>query len=515
MPEPASLNPPPAARPVRVVVFASEQLIPAISLLVHMWHQHGAALQAICIHHTDDEARSRLPALRLKRLLTDLGVDTLGCQLLLQCSDGAMPSVRAALHHWFCAAPDARWVVDATGGTKPMSAAAVEYTLAAEFLAERRAIYLELSGRWFEFGIDAISGLTTLQPPAAGDADIPPKDVLERNVPLELLTQTQHVDLVQVKTRQLPMVMDLVGLCTHAMHDHWRWHVPGIQGQGPAFECFIAGGLRAAGLHRLAWSAQVLLPSHMGGHGAPMAETDLVLCRGSTVCCIDLKLPGAQDPDARSTQLSRALHNARQLGGKAVKTLVLRPGWPPDANTQAIAAALGVVLLDQSHAAGVFSALLQHIAPGLPLPAELQAIETLLADFAQRSGQPVLSTTRTVFALVDDQVVDFDATTRVLMDHLARPWALVRLAPGAYLLQVAPGHATWAQPPDRAALRQAVLAVAGRHAGPAAIPRQHRVVRDDVAMLSVELVLTSHELKPLSQALDLACRSVPAAFVGP
>lgn len=494
--------------PVRVVVFASEQLMPAISFLVHMWQQHGADLQGICIHHSHDLHRSRLPALRLQRLLTDLGVVGAACPLSMAGGDGSMAAVRGALHAWFCATPDARWVVDATGGTKPMSLAAVEYTLAAEFVAERRAVYLELGAGWSVYDADPDTGLTTLGPPQAGDADIPPADVLERCVPLELLTQTQHADQVAVHTRPLPADLDLLQTCQHAMGRAWRWQVPGAQAPGWAFECFVACALRQAGLQRLAWSVEVRLPATPQAGATVMAEVDIVLCRGSTVCCIDVKLPGERDADARSTQLSRALHNARQLGGRAVKCIVLRPGWLPDASTQGIAAALGVVLLDQSHAAAVFSNLLQHIAPGLALPPPLLQVEDALAAWRAERGQPVLSTTDNMFVLVDGAVVDFTATSRAAMDHLQRPWVLVRLAPGAYLLQVCPAHGAWSRPPDRLALREAVLGVVGWRGGADAGPRAHRVVRDDMAMLGIEVALDRQELAGLGTALDRACRSI-------
>lgn len=493
--------------PVHVVVFASEQLVPAISFLVHMWQRHGSNLQGICIHHTHDPQRSCLPALRLRRLLTDLGMVTALRPLSLVGSDGTMAAVRNTLQAWFCAAPGARWVVDATGGTKPMSLAAVEYTLAAEFVADRKAVYLELGAGWGVYEADPVTGLTSLRAPQADDADMPPTDVLERCVPLELLTQTQHADQVTVRSNPLPPALDLLKTCLDAMDHGWRWQVAGASSPGWAFECFIACALWQAGLQRLAWSVQVLLPATRGGT-TPMAEVDIVLCRGSTVCCIDVKLPGERAADARSTQLSRALHNARQLGGRAVKCIVLRPGWLPDAAVQQIAAALGVVLLDQSHAASVFTHLLRHIAPGLPLPPPLQQAEDAMAVWHAQRGLPLLSTTDSVFALLDSAVVDFSTTSRAAMDHLQRPWVLVRMAPGAYLLQVCPAHSTWSRPPDRLALRAAVLDVVGRRGGIGSAPRAHRVVRDDAAMLSVELALDRPELSPLAAALDRACHSI-------
>jgi len=356
------------------------------------------------------------------------------------------------------------------------------------------------------YDADPGTGLTTLQPAPPGDADIPPADVLERWVPLDLLTQTQHADQVALRSRPLPALPDLPQICRQAMDRAWRWQVPGVDGHGPSFECFLACGLQLAGLHRLAWSVQVLLPTPQRGGSTQMAEVDIVLCHGSTVCCIDVKLPGEHDADARSTQLSRALHNARLLGGRAVTCIVLRPGWLPDGAAQSIAAALGVVLLDQSHAAGVFTRLLRHIAPGLALPPALQQIERDLAARHAETGQPLLSTTDTVFSLTGLSLVDFDATSRAAMDHLQRPWVLVRMAPGAYLLQVCLAHSTWSAPPDRDALRAAVLGIVGRRAGSAGGARPHRVVRDDVAMLGVELALDRQELVSVGAALDRACR---------
>ena len=493
---------------IRVVVLASEQLMPAIGLLAHLLGRYGPALEAVCIVCSGHEQRSRQPALRLCRLLRALGAHDQpgsgGPRLRLGEGDGSMAAVRDALHGWFCEAPQARWIVDATGGTKPMSAAAVEYALAAGFVAERRVLYLELGGGWGAYGVDEASGLTRLDRPAPGDPDIPPADVLEREVPLGLLVQTQHAHRVSLRTRPLPATLDPAVQCAQASAARWRWQAPGIEGSGSAFECFIASGLLLAGLQRLAWSVEVLLEP--GGAAEPpvaMAETDIVLCSGSTVCCIDIKLPGEHGTDAKSSQLTRALHNARQLGGRAVKTLVLRPGWRPDPAVQAVAAALGVVLLDQSHAACVFTELLRHAAPGLAVPAGLQQIEQALARQQAETGGTVLSTTATVHAL-EDEAIDFDATAAALMDHLARPWVLVRMAPQAYRLQVALGHPCWNAPPDRAALRRALLAVAQWRQG-SSQPRALQVVRDDVAALVLELVLRRDELGRFSLAVDRAC----------
>lgn len=497
---------------IRVVVIASEQLLPAIGLLAHLLGRHRAALEAVCIVHTAHEHRSRQPALRLCRLLRALGADDLpgqGPRVLLGAGDGSMGAVRATLHGWFCDAPEARWIVDATGGTKPMSAAAVEYTLAAAFVAERKALYLELGGGWGEYGVDTVSGLTRLVPSVPTDADIPPPDVLERAVPMELLVQTQHADQVRLRTRQLPATLNLTALCVQAAASHWRWKGPGIEGSGPAFECVIAVGLLRAGLQRLAWSVEVLLETdRKGGNSVAMAETDVVLCRGSTVVCIDIKLPGELGADAKSTQLTRALHNARQLGGRAVKTIVLRPGWRPDPAVQAVASALGVVVLDQSHAAGVFTHLLHHIAPGLALPVELQQVESTLVQHQAATGDTLLSTTEAVHALTGE-AIDFDATAAALMDHQARPWVLVRMAPHAYRLQVALGHRCWSAPPDRAALRRALLGVALRQDG-SARPRAVQVARDDAAALVVELALEYDEVSAFCRAVDVACRTAPA-----
>ena len=51
--------------PIRVIVFAREQLFHTLAFLLHIADQYKAALQSIHIYCTGDEVRCKAPALRL------------------------------------------------------------------------------------------------------------------------------------------------------------------------------------------------------------------------------------------------------------------------------------------------------------------------------------------------------------------------------------------------------------------------------------------------------------------
>jgi hypothetical protein len=351
--------------------------------------------------------------------------------------------VRDVLMPWFGAAPEAEWLVNVTGGTKPMSAAAVELTHAID-LPARRVLYQELGSGWSEI-VQNAEGLLEMVPLRVGeDALVPTASTLERLLSLEELVATQfsaeHVITAETLPRTLP-----VDRVTQALLDNgWRWQealtaLPtpvDCTSNGVGFELFLGAGLRDSGLKLLGHSLKVSDP---GRQGKVVREIDLVACHRDRLVCIDIKLPGAQD-DQKGTQLADVAELARSLGGHHALAVAVRPGWPEDEGTRKLAKALGVKLLTQADAAQPFTTLLGWIdADGgvLRPSAAVLAAEAQLQAHQQR-GNTVLSDGRHVTApqVGDSGMLHLPTVAEQIVQRRGEPWALVQLDPQRYWLGI-------------------------------------------------------------------------------
>lgn len=235
--------------PVRVVLFASEQLMPAMQFLLHLKDRFGSDLSSIHIYATSDERRSAGPARRLETLLKDWG---LGLTIHLTVGEMWPQDVRKGLTDWFEDAPESLWLVNVTGGTKPMSAAAAELTLATDLTA-RRVLYQELTGQWVELCLDAQGLLDVQFLSAATEPLVPPADVLERMLKVKDLVAAQFSETHQITTQPV-LPMDVAQAVEHLIHRHWHWKdalsamAVACTSNGDAFERFIGAGLQCCGV---------------------------------------------------------------------------------------------------------------------------------------------------------------------------------------------------------------------------------------------------------------------------
>lgn len=441
MPHPTA----PATRPLRLVVFASEQLVPALQFVLHTAERFGRRLQVVHVFHTRDDRRSAGPARRLQALLqrwsrrrAAIGA---GFEVVLGEGSATPAGVREVLMPWFGAAPEAEWLVNVTGGTKPMSAAAVELTHSID-LPARRVLYQELGSGWSEIGQDA-EGLLEMVPVRVGeDALVPTASTLERLLSLEELVATQFSAEHEITAEALPRTLPVDRVTEALLANGWRWqealsalHTPvDCTSNGVGFELFLGAGLRDSGLKLLGHSLKVSDP---GKQGKVVREIDLVACHRDRLVCIDIKLPGAHD-DQKGTQLADVAELARSLGGHNALAIAVRPGWPEDEGTRKLAKALGVKLLTQAEAARPFSTLLGWIdAEGLRPSAVVQAAEALLQAH-QRRGSTVLSDGRHVTAapVGDSGMLHLPTVIEQIVQRRGEPWALVQLDPQRYWLGI-------------------------------------------------------------------------------
>lgn len=424
--------------PVRAVVFASEQLFPALQFLLHAADRYHSQLASVHIYSTPDERRSAGPARRLAQLM-QRWLEQRASQATIELTTGeATPqAVRQSLLDWFNVAPDSQWLVNVTGGTKPMSAAATELTLSTD-LSERRVIYQEITGTWWEMISDEQGLLDALELDSRRDPAVPPRDTLERLLPIGDLVATQFSEDHKINAQPV-RAFAVDQALAQVMAMHWKWS-SGLAamsapvsstGNGDAFERFVGAGLQDCGL-KLHHSLKVTDPRN-AGH--VVREIDLVGCHQGRLICIDIKLPGAQE-HAKGTQLADVAELAHSLGGRGALAVALRPGWKADPNTERLARALGVLLLTQADAPQLFSRLLQAIDPALQPSAAVQAAEQML-QAKSNQGNQVLSDGNLVQASVSDNGILFVSEWAVdTAGQRQEPWGLLQLSGTMYWLTI-------------------------------------------------------------------------------
>lgn len=464
---------------VRVTVLASAQLLPTMQFFLHAAHHHGPRLRFIGIYHTPNEPNSKGPAMRLVRML-ERWRTARGADFRIECHEGGMApdEVRQCLQGWFNRAPGAHWLVNVTGGTKPMFGAAAEVALKSE-LRSVRVLYLEITGGWCEIFLEpgtGFQGLRWLDP--TQDAEIPPANAIDRLLPLDDLTQTQFPADVTVTSLDIGACA-LEDATRQAISNGWHWWRamkdanPGatpFDGDGVAFERFVGAGLLGAGLP--VWRQSMKVNS--AASNTLQAETDLVTVWNGRLFCIDLKLPRAEK-QAKGVQLGKASSDSRNLGGQTAQVIVVRPAWTPEEVDQlkGLCKALRVTVLTQAHSASLFTTLLALIDCTLKPSPQALAVERLLLDH-QRLGNDVLSTARNNTAS-DGHVVSLDGVAQKTIAYQQRPWVLIRLDEQTLRLQVIKQSALWPGGQAPADLPQRLL----RLLATSKPKTSHAQVRDD------------------------------------
>ncbi len=417
--------------PTRAIVFASEQLVPALQFLLHTADRLGSKLHTIHIYHTPDDSRSAAPARRLQSLLEKWSRQRgLSFDIVLSCADANPAGVRQALLRWFEQHPDDAWLVNVTGGTKPMAAAAVELTLSTD-LAQRRVLYQEIDGQWFELLPEA-DGLLDMQALAPHTEPlVPPPDALERLLQLSDRVATQFSEVHTITDQTIPAGVPLERLTEALIRNRWHWQsafdcvqgAPRVVSNGEGFEVFLGAGLQACGV-QLRHSLKVC---ENPPQGKVVREVDLVAGHRGRLVCIDIKLPGA-DEHAKGTQLADVAELAHSLGGRGALPVAVRPGWPHDPSLQRLAEAMGVKLLTQEQAAQPFSTLLAWIGKDLQPNAAVRQVEQWLTEHQQR-GRYVLSDGRMVTKpqAADSGLLHLPTELEAICARRGEPWALAQM----------------------------------------------------------------------------------------
>ena len=257
--------------------------------------------------------------------------------------------------------PTTRWILNATGGNKPMS---IGLHLLAQHPQVESVIYREFSTGWHHFRIanDSVPIDTPLVPGHfLYDALVRQQQTLE-DVPLSGLIRAQFssasTELHSVEGESAPNVNVAQWAERAVLHQKgWARALRELSGNatsdGFAFEFFVGACLKQAGVKQVACNVVA-----QGVNNEKLQETDIIAFHGNHMLFIDVKLSN----ETGKTERIRTAHaTAHGYGGLSAKGVVLRPAWPDSATTVNYASATKVVLINRRQRAEFIDILLKQL----------------------------------------------------------------------------------------------------------------------------------------------------------
>lgn len=404
-----------------MIVFASEQLWPNLSGLLHWYQESG--VNALYIYHTADLQRSEQPAARLERLckkvfprLEVVRLDRPG---------GITPQeVEAQIRSWQRErGTEWHWVINATGGLKLMFAGG----MACVGAEDCQVIYRELSGQWYEL---------------ERKEDSKSLYVREFDIPLEETDTIQVADLVEMQfdappgtgwrltqTRLLPVAE--ITRCGIACSWNWRdafsrAGVASNQKAGFLFEQYMAATLLSFGVKNCALNLE--LRREEDKRETALNEIDVVANHKGRLLILDCKLRSEdQEGDTALTdQIARAAALQRTLGGLAAQCVLVRPNRDFTETHRAYAQASRLQVLDRRDNPHLFTRLGEILK--LPLSEELQCAQRLL-EGAQGTGNPPFSRVSDLLgqkkhesSMSEDGFLDMEKMSLRYMEEMGQDW---------------------------------------------------------------------------------------------
>lgn len=351
-----------------MLVMASEQLWPNLHGFLH-WNLRGGGVGALFIYHTGDEQRSHLPAQRLRELVRSIHPEV---PVELVSAGGSMlpQDVRGAVLGLMDRQPGSRWILNAGGGTKLMTAAALPLAAREDSLV----VYRELSGDWFE--IIAEGGHYSARP-------LEVDETLADAIPVSRLVELQYPTPDGARWEyDAARPLDVPALTRAAAEAGWSWReafsrsgLPAEKQSGFLFEEFIAGTLLEFGL-----SNTVINMELFSGEGNKLQEIDIVSSHAGKLFIFDCKLRGEEEEGERVSSLSSQIKDAatvrRQLGGLNAVCLMLRPNRRIEDNHKTLAAYSGVTLIGRNDFSRFFQIISETI--GVPLTDNLARAQAIV-----------------------------------------------------------------------------------------------------------------------------------------
>ncbi len=412
-----------ADQPTAMIVLASEQLWPNIHGLVH-WGEH---LTHLYVYHTDDPHRSIEPARRLEALARALRPE-----LTVHLPPRGLPMEPAAIHAqvraWQAKLSGQRWLLNATGGTKLMTAG----LLCSVGAPDCRVVYRELTtGNWFELHPATDGPGVRIEPIQV------PADATDRIPVAELVKASWQKNKRDVNFAPPPCPLPVLELTRAWIASRGDWRAAfdhcGVlreRSSGFLFEQFIAAVLLELGVTNLVASVK-----HRGHEKeTDLQEVDLVANYRGKLRIVDCKLAspeaGYRDRAVEriTIQIRQAATTRRELGGQGAGLLLLRPNDMLSEDARDLAKEFGLTVLDQDDCRSLFTGLHRFLEVPGELPETLRRAEAELADAAERRWtnpmRPLRGGVRAAAGVSDQRaVIDLDAW----MEAYGQSWFATRL----------------------------------------------------------------------------------------
>ena len=352
--------------PTAMICLASEQVWPNLQGIVYWAHQ-PQGLASLHIYHTDDENYSKLPAQRLKHFVNAI-YPHINTALY---GGGSSPRdiTTFARNIINSSQPSTHWIINATGGTKLMTAGLLDCV----GLERVQVVYREREGHWH-----------ILTRSAHGE----PVSLLPLHIPLSVTDNLPALALINAQfsapegsawSSSSAQPLPVVQLTESAIKNRWILsqafadiRAPSSADQGLLFEQYVAALLLAAGVKSLC--CNVRLHHQQGDH---LEEVDIIANSRGRLVFVECKW-ASNNAEPVISQLERAAQRRRALGGLNARFLFIRPVRNFSPNHTRLATLIGVKLIDHSSMSSLVDALCDAV--GLPLTPDLSTVKSLLSD---------------------------------------------------------------------------------------------------------------------------------------
>lgn len=453
---------------VKLILIVSEQIIPNLTSVLHYWKKGD--LDAVHLLYTNDELRSKAPARRLAKLLEEIRK----IEPYKDCGDITIEldripvriepqHVRARVNELLNSDPEARWVLNATGGLKLMAFGPPDLLAPPGTNHRFTMIYQERVAGWFDLVRNADGKID------ASSAARQPDQALLDDIPVEVLARTQYMgnEALKLLRSDNESKLNILDFVQKANEAKWEWGSFSMQAAGTEFEHLILAAIPKMGVKNFAYSVKTVHTARSAG----MHEADFVLCHKGRVFVLELKLKNEPDDAARGKQIREAADAARNFGGLDAQAILIRPSWLPDEAITDLAIAHRVKLLDQSKMGRLFSEIAGLIG-GTP-DEDLKKADDSLKAFKDANGYAITGTRVQEMSakekLKPNSIIaldDFILKERLEMTQ--QNWALLQLGACTILAVKKPEadkeifRSSISMPPEP----QAVFKKAGQHTSP-------------------------------------------------
>lgn len=362
-----------------MIVLASEQLMPNIEGFIGAQDLLGneVLITHLFIYHTSDKDKSKAPAERFSRLSRELN------KSLMVTVDTALPddkendmtpdAVCRRIEKWQQDTLGVtHWIINATGGLKTMFAGTLHFVGKQNITV----IYRELSGKWFQFFHDTVSGFSTKSLKLAA-----PQKIYHalKDVGIKRLVELQSGNAVTASAP--PENIDILAILDKVKKNSWNWAgaISSLNG-GFAFENWFCA------LVKLFSPDEILLNLKVVHEDKTIMESDVVVLDQGKFYLFDLKLVTRNQASASiAEQINNASKQAQNFGGITANPVLVRPEYSDDPMENLLATQFKVKFWH----AGDMVNLVQNIAitlgrhtPKKALKIEQQLLETFKADGA-------------------------------------------------------------------------------------------------------------------------------------